>query len=112
MPLDHIPPIYGRLTIGYDNGKWQAEAYTNFNFSKSYSRYNLNGEDNQNYAPAGGVNGMPAWVLLGIRASYNVNKNFMLQLAADNLLDTAYRTFASGMNSAGRNLMATARFKF
>ena len=112
MPLDHIPPIYGRLTIGYDNGKWQAEAYTNFNFSKSYSRYNLNGEDNQNYAPAGGANGMPAWVLLGVRASYNVNKNFMLQLAADNLLDTAYRTFASGMNGAGRNLMATARFKF
>jgi hemoglobin/transferrin/lactoferrin receptor protein len=89
--------------------KFQAEAYTLFNGKKKLEDYSNSGEDNLQYAT---VDGMPAWYTLNLRAAYQFNKYVQLQVALENILDRNYRVFASGMSSAGRNLMVTLRGNF
>ncbi len=109
LPLDHIPPVYGRIGTRLHNHRAFAETYVLFNGKKPISQYNKGGEDNPQYAPA---DGMPAWWTLNIRTGLRFWKNYQLQVGVDNLLDVQYRTFASGINGPGRNIYATARFNF
>jgi len=108
-PLDHIPPAFGRLGIQFNKDKFRSELFSNFNGWKHIEEYSTSGEDNAQYAHA---KGMPSWYTLNLRLGYQVNDMFAVQAGADNLLDLQYRTFASGINSPGRNLFFTLRVKF
>ena len=109
IPLDHIPPLYGRLGLQYQKSKFNAELWTNFNGKKALKDYSNSGEDNLEYAT---VDGMPAWLTINLRAGYQLNKSLMLQAGVLNILDTQYRTFASGINAAGRSFSFTIRASF
>ena len=56
--------------------------------------------------------GMPAWFTLNLKGSYNVTQNVTLQAGVENLLDTEYRMFASGISAPGRNIFVAARVGF
>lgn len=116
MLMDHIAPLYGRvgLTFESNNRRILVKCYSLFNGHKPLSRYNLNGEDNIGYATVKGLDGegLPAWFTLNLKASYRPNSNVMLQGGIENILDTEYRTFASGINAPGRNFYAAVRVKF
>ena len=90
------------------------EFYSLFNGKKPLSRYNLNGEDNIGYATALGIDGkgLPAWFTLNIKATYRPHRNVTLQAGVENILDTEYRTFGSGINAPGRNFTAAIRASF
>jgi hemoglobin/transferrin/lactoferrin receptor protein len=105
-PLDHIPPVYGRVGARWHVPKVMAEAYVLFNGKKPIDEYSPSGEDNAQYAPA---DGMPSWWTLNVRAGYRPGKHIQVQAGIDNLLDVQYRTFASGINGAGRNVFVTLR---
>lgn len=115
QPLDHISPLSGRASIMYKNNnrKFNGEFFVLFNGKKSKERYNPNGEDNINYATLLGINGngTPAWFTLNLNLNYNVNQHFTVQAGMENILDTEYRTFASGINAPGRNVYGTLRYK-
>lgn len=108
-PLDHIPPSFGRAELKYNRNKVAASIFVNFNGWKKLKDYYPNGEDNEVYASA---EGMPSWYTINLRAEYEFNSYLALQLGMDNLLDLQYRTFASGINSPGRNLFGTLRVNF
>lgn len=108
-PLDHIAPAFGRVGIQYSTKKFRSELFTNFSGWKHLKDYSNSGEDNLQYATA---KGMPSWYTINIRASYDLNTMFTVQAGIDNLLDLQYRTFASGINSPGRNIFGTVRVKF
>ena len=108
-PLDHIAPQFGRLSIVYSHPKINAELFSNFSGKKFLNDYSTSGEDNLQYAPA---SGMPAWWTLNLRAGYSFKKWITIQAGIDNILDLQYRTFASGINSPGRNIFGTLRVKF
>jgi len=105
-PLDHIPPMYGRAGARWHNSRANLEGNVLFNGRKKLEDYNLEGEDNLQYAPA---NGMPAWLTFNMRASYRFGKHLTLQAGIDNMLDMQYRNFASGINAPGRNFWLTLR---
>ncbi|MFN5236926.1 MAG: TonB-dependent receptor, partial [Bacteroidota bacterium] len=107
-PLDHVPPVYGKVGARWHTTKAHAETYLLFNGKKKLEDYNLEGEDNLQYAPA---DGMPAWYTLNIRGGYIIGRNLTLQAGIDNVLDVQYRTFASGINGPGRNIWLTIRVK-
>ncbi len=100
-PLDHIAPYYGKVGLNYTKSNFAIEAYMLYNGKKNIKNYFLNGEDNEQYAPVGG---MPAWETYNAKASLTVFKHATLFAGVENILDTQYRTFASGMNAAGRNI--------
>lgn len=108
-PLDHIPPFMARMQLSYTNKKCNADFFVNYNGGKSLKNYYLNGEDNEQYATP---EGMPAWFTTNFRASYQLHKFITLQAGVDNIFDTQYRTFASGINAPGRNMFAAIRLHY
>lgn len=108
-PLDHIPPLYGRAGFRYHTTRTTVEGYALFNGKKSIEDYSSSGEDNPQYAPPGG---MPAWLTLNLRGGYQFCRFLTVQAGIENILDTQYRTFASGINAPGCNIYLSLRSKF
>ena len=109
LPLDHIPPSYGRIGLKQELKKFSAEIFTVFNGWKRIEDYNLNGEDNEIYATK---DGMPAWQIWNINTSYQPTKKLNLSLQIENIADLNYRYFASGISALGRNYVVQARYSF
>ncbi len=109
IPLDHIPPMFGRAGLKYENKHAFLDVFTLYNGAKPIADYSPSGEDNPQYAAAFGA---PAWFTCNIKASYKLNKNSTLQSGIDNILDLNYRTFSSGINAPGRNIYAALRVTF
>ncbi len=108
-PQDHIPPVYGKLSLKYTHSRFSTEGFIMFNSWKRIKNYNLDGEDNQQYATA---DGMPSWSTINWRNSFNINKKIQLQFAIENILDRNYRYFASGFSAPGRNYIIAIRTQF
>ncbi len=106
-PLDHIPPLVLRMQLAYTRNKLGVDLIVNAHGAKKLSDYNLGGEDNQQYATP---DGMPAWVTGNVRVRYKLHKNITVMAGVDNVMDTQYRVFASGINGAGRNVFGVVRF--
>lgn len=109
IPLDHIPPAFGRVSVQYRHQRWMSNAFVNFSAWKRIDDYLLNSEDNEAYATARGI---PPWYTVSLRAGYEFNRYVALQAGVDNLLDLQYRTFSSGINAPGRNVFTTLRVTF
>lgn len=109
IPLDHIPPLFGRTMLKYERRKFSAQLYAIYNGRKPIEAYSPSGEDNQKFAPA---DGMPAWWTLNTKFSYVFNKHLRLQFGVENLLDRHYRVFASGISAPGRNFILALRAGF
>lgn len=108
-PLDHIPPMYGKAGLKYENKGILLDFYTLFNGKKDISDYSTNGEDNQKYAPEGG---MPSWQTFNFKTNFIVDKNLSVYAGIENILDLQYRTFASGINASGRNISVAVKYHF
>ncbi|MES2795545.1 MAG: TonB-dependent receptor [Bacteroidota bacterium] len=108
-PLDHIPPSYGKLGITGKFSKLDLELFGLWNGWKHIENYLLNGEDNEVYATP---KGMPAWKTLNLRANYHFTEKWSVLVGVDNIFDLQYRTFASGINSPGRNAFFAVRGSF
>lgn len=108
-PLDHIPPVYGRIGFTYQQKKFRSELNVLFNGWKRIDQYRLNAEDNEAFATP---DGMPAWYTLNARASYQLQENVQVMIGLENMLDVNYRVFASNISGAGRNVTLTLRGRF
>jgi hemoglobin/transferrin/lactoferrin receptor protein len=112
IPLDHIPPMSGKFGLQYHISKLNSELSVLFNGAKNAVDYSKSGEDNIDKS-ADAINGFtPAWYVLNMRTSYDFSKRLTAQVALDNIFDTYYRVFASGIASPGRNLRFTLRTSF
>lgn len=108
-PLDHISPYFGKIGLVYNGSKLNLDAYMLYNGKKDAKEYSSSGEDNQQYAPVGG---MPAWETYNFKLGYKVVKGATLFAGVENILDTQYRVFASGINSPGRNFYGGLQYAF
>lgn len=109
IPQDHIPPVFGKAGLKYEHAKFETEGFILFNGWKRIKNYNPDGEDNQQYATP---DGMPSWMTLNWRNSFNITKKSQLQFAIENILDRNYRYFASGFSAPGRNYVISIRSSF
>ena len=109
LPLDHIPPSYGRIGLKHEINKLSTEIFTVFNGWKRIEDYNLNGEDNEIYATK---DGMPAWQIWNINTNYQLTKKLNFSFQIENIADLNYRYFASGISALGRNYLVQARYSF
>jgi hemoglobin/transferrin/lactoferrin receptor protein len=109
IPLDHIPPLFGKFGINISEKKLRSELFVNYSGWKRIAEYNPSGEDNQAYALP---EGMPSWFTVNARLSYQFNKYLGLQVACENILDQNYRVFASNISAPGRNFIVTLRGSF
>jgi hemoglobin/transferrin/lactoferrin receptor protein len=105
-PLDHIPPVFGKTSITYQNKNKRIELFSLYNGWKYLDQYNADGEDNAQYATS---KGSPAWYTLNVRTSIVLHFKWELQVAVENIFDRNYRTFSSGFSAPGRNFIFCLR---
>ncbi len=105
--LAHVPPAFANLTMKYSKRKITAILFANFNSEKPYDRY---GNALVDMAQYGGERGVAAWYTINLNLQYRINDKWNLQAGVDNLLDTQYRTFGSGITASGRNLYGALKF--
>ena len=106
VPLDHIPPVFGKTSLMYQQKHFSSEVYALYNGWKRLQDYSPSGEDNLVYATP---QGMPSWYTLNVRVGYKLNSNMGIQVALENIMDQNYRQFASGVSAPGRNFVVTLR---
>lgn len=98
IPLAHIPPTYGNLVSNYKTAYGKFTAMLRFNGAKAAEDFDAS-VDNLDLATPEGSLAYQIWSVFyedRIR-DYNIN------IGLENLLDTHYRNFASGVSGAGRN---------
>jgi hemoglobin/transferrin/lactoferrin receptor protein len=110
VPLAHIPPVFGRFSLGYQHRKLMAEAYLAYSGRKYWSSMSPYGEDNEDEAIMDF--GYPAWSTINLRAQYRMGDRFLVQFGIQNILDRFYKVFASGVGAPGRNFILTFRAGF
>jgi hemoglobin/transferrin/lactoferrin receptor protein len=101
--------VFGKGSLKYTHSRFDTECYVHFNGAKKLKDYNLDGEDNQQYAT---IDGMPSWFTLNWRNTIRITKKVQLQFAIENILDRNYRYFASGFSASGRNYVIALRTSF
>lgn len=106
VPFAHIPPLYGRTDFIINSDPLTLAAYIKYQGQKKIEDFSPFGEDNENKAT---IDGSPAWQTFNLRAEMKISKSVSIQAALENLLDTHYRPFASGVSGSGRNFIFTLR---
>jgi hemoglobin/transferrin/lactoferrin receptor protein len=109
IPLDHIPPVFGKFGVQFTEKKFRGELFANYSGWKHIEDYRLEAEDNEDYALP---TGMPSWFTVNARVGYQFSKKLGLQVACENILDQNYRVFASNISAPGRNFIITLRGNF
>jgi hemoglobin/transferrin/lactoferrin receptor protein len=107
--VGHIPPVYGKSSLTYKFRKLKISMYTRFNGRKKWKNFNEL-SDNPEYAIKGF--GSPAWATLNMSFFMYMNSRIRIQVAAENIMDAHYKTFASFISAPGRNIIASIYFKF
>ncbi len=106
-PLSSIPPIFGQLEISHEKGRFETRLDFKFNGRKKPEDYNITeGIDRIEQTPlltSGEYYGSPSWTTLNFNSKYRITKNFDFMFMVDNIFDTHYKEFASGISAPGRN---------
>ena len=80
-----------------------------YNGKKKLSDYSPSCEDNLKYAPK---NGTPSWETLNLKGTLFLSEQFTFFTGIENILDTQYQTFSSGINASGRNFFLGGKYQF
>jgi hemoglobin/transferrin/lactoferrin receptor protein len=100
QPMAHIAPIFGKVGFSYQSKRADLEFYMLYNGKKKAKDYSPGGEDNLQYAPADGT---PSWQTYNLKMAFYAMRRLTVFAGVENILDTQYRTFSSGINAPGRN---------
>jgi hemoglobin/transferrin/lactoferrin receptor protein len=107
-PLAHIPPLYGNVGIKYQPGDFSVSGIWRFNAAKDLEDFG-GSADNPEFATSVGSLG---WSTFNVYTNYKINPLITVSVGLENIADTHYRPFASGVSAAGRNAILSVNGKF
>ena len=99
-------PVVQALRHYQQKKKFLLDTYIVYQGWKNIDEFSPYGEDNESEATRFGF---PGWWTANIKGSYDINKNIRLMLTVENLFNTFYKPYASGISGPGRNFIFTAR---
>jgi hemoglobin/transferrin/lactoferrin receptor protein len=85
--------------------------YSNYNGAKKFEKM-APSEIEKPYMYATDKNGnpwSPGWFTLNLKLSYEILNRISVNAGIENILDTRYRPYSSGIVSPGRNFIASLR---
>ncbi len=109
-PMRRIPPLFGKLGLGYQhmNGFWFRMDYV---YAGEQSRL-AGGDLSDARISVRLKNGvMPSWDILNLHGGFSY-KFLSLTVSGQNLLNEAYRVYASGVDGYGRNMSISLTAKY
>lgn len=104
-PLRHVNPFNATSQLVYRKNKWRANLVGRYNgeiapedmaFSERAKEHIYAVDDQGNVYS-------PSWYAFNLHASYVYNKNVVLRMGIDNLMDAQYRPYSSGIAAVGRS---------
>jgi len=109
IPLRHTTPLFGRTSFFFHTTKLRAEIFIRYNGKREFEDLP---PSEQNKIHLYTSEGSLTWSTLNVRASYQINENFLVNGGIENLLDTHYRPYSSGISAPGRNFIISARITY
>ncbi|MBR9976241.1 MAG: TonB-dependent receptor [Bacteroidetes bacterium] len=107
-PLRHAAPFFGLTRLFYKRHRFEAELAAVYNGEVGYEDLGqqLDGRDYLYAVDANGNPYTPAWTIFNLKARYQLTDMLRFSAGVENILDTRYRPYSSGITAAGRNLTA------
>lgn len=123
LPVPHIPPTFGKLSLEKKGEKLSYFLDYQYALSKKPEDFDFAGVDNLDETPyTVDINnlgselityyGLPKWYTINLSLSYDVSKKINCQFSINNILDEHYKSFGSGISASGRNFITTVRFNY
>jgi len=113
-PSRHAAPWFGRSGIVFKYNEARLEFCTEYSGEISFENLNV-GEQGKPHLYASDENGnpySPGWYTLNFKLLYPMGDVLQLSAGIENLTDQRYRTYSSGIASAGRNFIFALRMQF
>jgi hemoglobin/transferrin/lactoferrin receptor protein len=111
IPLRHSTPLFGTTHLILDLPKLKTDFYSNYNGSKKFEKMAPT-EIEKPYMYATDKNEnpwSPGWFTLNLKLSYEILNRISVNAGIENILDTRYRPYSSGIVSPGRNFIVSLR---
>lgn len=112
--LRHVPPLFGAVSLFYEQAGLRVDLGTVFNGQISYENL-APSEKDKAYLYALNNNGLPyspAWWTLNLRLNYAFSEKLLAGLAIENIFDQAYRPYSSGISAPGLNVLFSLHYSF
>jgi hemoglobin/transferrin/lactoferrin receptor protein len=109
IPLRHVVPIFGELSLKYVTEKFKSEFFTRFSGGIAFEDLS---PSEQNKPHLYTTDGALPWSTLNLRSSYKLNDYFDINLTIENILNTHYRPYSSGISAPGFNMIIALRSTF
>ncbi len=114
VPLRHVAPTFGEVSLKYDERPLVLEVYSRFNGEISNERL-APSEQSKTHMYAFNERGNPyssAWWTLNFKGSYRISQYLTLNAGVENIFDVRYRPYSSGIAAPGRDFMMALRARF
>ncbi|CAM4067607.1 TonB-dependent receptor [Gillisia hiemivivida] len=111
-PLRHAAPLYGNTHLVWTKNKLKLDLFSEYNGSLGFDEL-APSEQGKAYLYAVDSNGNPyfaEWYTLNITANYRFSEHWSTTVSIENITDQRYRTYSSGISSAGINFIAAVRY--
>lgn len=109
IPLRHVPPVFGETSISYSKKNLTSSFVIKYSGGIVFEDL---APSEQNKPHLYTEDGALSWYTLNIYNSYRFNEKLSVNLNLENLLDTHYRPYSSGISAPGFNATMSIRLTF
>lgn len=112
VPPRHAAPNFGNTHLVYKKNKFLIDVFAEYNNELSYNQLSPS-EIEKDYIYALDNNGnpyAPSWHTFNLRTQYKLNNAATITASLENITDQRYKTYSSGIASAGRNFIVSLKY--
>lgn len=109
LPLRHVTPFFGETSISLKQSKFTSSFIIRYSGGIAFEDL---APSEQNKPQLYTADGALPWTIVNINNSYQLNDQFTVNLNFENLLDTHYRPYSSGISAPGFNAVLSLRANF
>ncbi|OEK04343.1 TonB-dependent receptor [Roseivirga misakiensis] len=109
LPLRHVAPLFGETSVTLSQKKFTSSIILRYSGGIAFEDL---APSEQNKPLLYTADGALPWSTLNINNSYQLNDRFTININLENILDTHYRTYSSGISAPGFNAIVSLRATF
>ena len=112
LPVRHAAPVFGNTHVIWKHNKLQMDGFINYNGALRSSAISQELADYLFASDSQGNPYAPSWYTLNLRTQFDFSNSVSFVGAVENITNQRYRTYSSGITSAGTNLIMAINYKF
>ena len=112
-PVRHVPPTFASMALKFISTKLKSKISLEYN-GEIANKDLADSEKDKAHLYAKDKNGLPyspEWLCLNFNNSYQFRDRIILGFSIENIFDTAYRPYSSGISAPGRNFILSLSFE-